>query len=521
MRFSSRDETCDSNTPSGPSTRTQGNGRIRRKSLDETIQSYQGSISNSSTHTISTIKSADTHKDLSGPSGRCFPPPISHHSSTFDHKSFHSLEKKNYSFRNQSPSTLCTTREPDSGSTSPFTPEQVLSSLLFSEDDFGICLPPPIPFPQDIVPTRAEAPGPSPTVFAAPPPPLNGPLVKSYGDSQLFATTQISTADTPAIGPTSFFPSQTVRIGTSVNFKKKKGSLGFRSGLRKSVDFRGSNKRPDVSAPYDPVHVHHVDLNSITGKFTILPGTRQEFFQDNRISKHDQEKDSLATIEFSLCDDWEMMRNDALKVPRPPPPCTVGKEPTANTEVFKLVDSRLTSTGLGIPRFPPLFSDSSKLLSLKPPKTVHSRAQSSSGSQVVSTTHPPVSCRPFPSPPPVRLDLDLSDSQQALPKPPRNDTLVRGSLTGDQLSPEPQTSVGATAMISPVTERQTQPTMVPLQQSEVAASLEKSAGAIPRRREKRTENKENDADLMKRLQGICKNADPTRLYRNLVKIGQG
>jgi len=43
--------------------------------------------------------------------------------------------------------------------------------------------------------------------------------------------------------------------------------------------------------------------------------------------------------------------------------------------------------------------------------------------------------------------------------------------------------------------------------------------ATPRRREKK--NIQNDTDIVKRLQAICTDADPTRLYRNLVKIGQG
>ena len=42
-------------------------------------------------------------------------------------------------------------------------------------------------------------------------------------------------------------------------------------------------------------------------------------------------------------------------------------------------------------------------------------------------------------------------------------------------------------------------------------------GAAPRRREK----KEDDSDIIRRLQQICTDADPTRLYRNLVKIGAG
>jgi p21-activated kinase 1 len=546
MRFSSRDETCDTNTPSGSSSRTPMNGGIRRKPSNETIQSYQGSISNSSVHTISTAESSDTHKDLFDLPRQCSTPAVSHHSSEpstgqypfiFYHKSLHSLEKQTTLLRNQSLSTICTAGEPnsdceyDSGPTSPSTPKQEpgFSSLPTLEDEAEIYLPPTPRSPQTIVPTgptrsKALTPStgtiPSP-VFAAPPPPLNDPLLKSYGKSP---TTEISTADTPSIRPTPFFPPPTDRIGTrsrarssgTVTFKEKKGILSFMNGLRKSVDFRDSNKRLEVSAPYDPVHVQHVDIDSITGKLTILPGKRQEFLQDNHISKHDQEKDSLATIELSHGNDWDTMRYDALKVPRPHTP---GMAPPVYPEVSKPVDGGLTSTGLRVPRFPRPLSDSSKLMSLPLPKTGHARAHSSSGSQDVSTTHSPASHRPFP-PPPARPNLDLFNSQQALPKPPYDDTPVRGNATGDR-SPEPQASVKVTTTTSPVTERLAQPTTAPPQQSAVAASSAKSAGASPRRREKKKQGKTNDADLMKRLQGICKDADPTRLYRNLVKIGQG
>jgi p21-activated kinase 1 len=103
----------------------------------------------------------------------------------------------------------------------------------------------------------------------------------------------------------------------------------------------------------------------------------------------------------------------------------------------------------------------------------------------------------------------LSNSQQAQPKPPpRNDPLARGNTPGDRRSPELQTSVKTTPTTSPVTERR-------------SPSLAKSAGATPRRREKKKGNKANDAELMKRLQGICRDGDPTQSYHNLVKIGQG
>lgn len=63
----------------------------------------------------------------------------------------------------------------------------------------------------------------------------------------------------------------------------------------------------------------------------------------------------------------------------------------------------------------------------------------------------------------------------------------------------------------------------PAQPSAAAASLQKAAAAgvaTPRRREKKGD-KDKEADIVKRLQAICTDADPTKLYRSLVKIGAG
>ena len=63
------------------------------------------------------------------------------------------------------------------------------------------------------------------------------------------------------------------------------------------------------------------------------------------------------------------------------------------------------------------------------------------------------------------------------------------------------------------------------QPSAAAASLQKTAaaagGATPRRREKKEKDIAKEADIVKRLQQICTAADPTKLYRKLVKIGAG
>jgi hypothetical protein len=503
MRFSSQDETCDSNTPWSSSSRTSVYGGIRRSI--ETIES----ISNSSVHTYST---ADTHKDFSDPPAVSHPTsesPTDQYFSNFDSKSFHSLGKPTSLSRNQSLSTIRTTREPESdgeddsgGSTLPSTPkrESSSSSLSTLEDEAEISSPHTPRSPQTTVPTRAKAPSLSPSsssspVFAAPYPPLNAPLKKSsYGDSQLYATTEIPTPYTPVIGPPPFFPPPTERIGTrsrarsssnAITFKEKKGIIGFMNGLRKSVDFR------------------------------IFPGKLQEILQDNRVPKHDQEKD-LPAIEFFNGRDWETMRNHALQVPRPPLPRFPGMAPAADPEVSKPADDSLT-TGLRVPRFQRPISYNLKQLTLPLPKSGHSRAHSSGNLQVLSTNH-----SPFPPLPPMRPNLDLSNFQQALPKPPRIDTLVRGYATGDRRSPELPASAKATPTTSPVTERRAQPTTTLQRRSAVTASLAKSTRAIPRRRvKKKKTNEASDADLMKRLQGICKDADPSRSYQNLVKIGQG
>ena len=182
---------------------------------------------------------------------------------------------------------------------------------------------------------------------------------------------------------------------------------------------------------------------------------------------------------------------------------------------------------------------STKRPSPPPPKKAHS----SGAQQGLSGAHPPGSYRPAPSPPqPAQPNLDRSSSQRVAPKPPRSDPLVRANTTKDRRSPAPpapvkaprespnsstadlpaKSQVTAVTVNAPVPERKApQPNAGPQQQSAAVASLAKTAGATPRRREKKKEDKANDADIVKRLQQICTDADPTRLYRNLVKIGQG
>ena len=410
MGFFSRKETYDSYTPSVSSSRTSRNRSLHRKTSKEAIQSYRGSISNSSVHTTST---AATRKDLFDRSGQG----SGGDSSNSDPKSLHAFEKSTFGFRNQSQSSVGTIRKPkfNSSSAANFAPKQKVRSLNEDEES-------PLPSTRSSVYRLPTPPDPSPSssrIHDVPrPTPLDGSITKPYGDSQPFATTEIPTADKPPVRhhsslppptdrmgvtyrspivpstkeatslsrtdtnlkssrqsiqayqellsnvnvhaaaaanykdpfvpsgqalPTpsshnaskpsrqsiqeyqellsnanihaaaaassatfspsvpvkSFYPSPADRMGTiprsrsgTVTAKGKKGMLGF------MTDFLNSNKRPEISTPYDPVHLTHVGFNSSTGEFTGLPKEWQQLLQDSGISKSDQEKNPLAVMEI-------------------------------------------------------------------------------------------------------------------------------------------------------------------------------------------------------------------------------
>ena len=99
--------------------------------------------------------------------------------------------------------------------------------------------------------------------------------------------------------------------------------LGFMS------DLLGSNKRVEISTPYDPVHLTHVGFNTSTGEFTGLPKEWQQLLQDSGISRTEQEKNPEAVMEIVKFyqegggDVWDKM-GGALKtgppiLPAPPP----------------------------------------------------------------------------------------------------------------------------------------------------------------------------------------------------------
>jgi hypothetical protein len=90
----------------------------------------------------------------------------------------------------------------------------------------------------------------------------------------------------------SSFPTNGTRFRSNTTSKGKKGMLGFMSELL------NSNKRLEISTPYDPVHLTHVGFNTSTGEFTGLPKEWQQLLQDSGISRMEQEKNPEAVFEI-------------------------------------------------------------------------------------------------------------------------------------------------------------------------------------------------------------------------------
>jgi p21-activated kinase 1 len=125
---------------------------------------------------------------------------------------------------------------------------------------------------------------------------LSNPIAASPSDPAFFA--DVNENSVPVMPMTEYnnLPQSNSGLGSrsrsGTTTKSKKGMLGFMS------EFLNQSKRPEISTPYDPVHLTHVGFNSSTGEFTGLPKEWQQLLQESGISRQEQEKNPLAVMEI-------------------------------------------------------------------------------------------------------------------------------------------------------------------------------------------------------------------------------
>ena len=294
----------------------------------------------------------------------------------------------------------------------------------------------------------------------------------------------------------------------------------------------------------------HVGFNSSTGEFTGMPKEWQQLLQESGITRQEQEKHPQAIMEVVKFYQETHAQGDQIwdklgNLPAQPPPLQ-----TPNTPGF--FPGGIHTSGPA----PPSSFQASRPAPAPPGSGSGGRKPSiGAGGAPITGPLPLQPYRPAPTPPStVPPALDRSNSSHTTPKSPaaidqlaraktqreRNSAvpdIKRPNTAQDDRRPAyaPATSVSVpqtsrTAPAPPTGEgartRERPPPGGPAATGGPTPAVAKLQGqhaagqATPRRREKKKDTG-NGEDIVKRLQAICTDADPTRLYRNLAKIGQG
>ncbi|KAF9363327.1 signal transducing kinase of the PAK, partial [Mortierella sp. NVP85] len=252
------------------------------------------------------------------------------------------------------------------------------------------------------------------------------------------------------------------------------------------TDLLSSDKKIEISSPYNPVHLTHVGYNLDTGEFTGLPKEWQQLLQESGISKQDQAAHPQAVIDIIgfYTDSQKGKQNDAVwkKFGHTVEPAKTSKPSVPPEQHISPEHNRPTQAPPPLaPR--PVF-DSSRLPPNPPP------AKKPPITQPKEVT--PGDKQELPDDEPVAEPTPISPPPPKAPPPKPKKTPHHQGTTA---APPPKPSHGAPSA----------PT-----------------GATPRLREKKADKDAvSSQEVIRRLQAICTDADPTKLYRNLVKVGQG
>ncbi|PWN51839.1 Pkinase-domain-containing protein [Violaceomyces palustris] len=288
-------------------------------------------------------------------------------------------------------------------------------------------------------------------------------------------------------------------------------------------DVFSAQKKIEISTPYDPVHLTHVGFNSDTGEFTGLPREWQQLLSDHGITKQDQEANPQAVMDIVAfyqdtqnnadSDDAVWRKFGGAKGASSGLP---GANSTENDDVARVGVNGQTLYEK--PRAAP-----------PPPGGVVAKK---------SLRRPPSGeIRPAPPPPPPPSQDETLKASRPAPKPAGRSASLKqkSSATSSGRAPEMPSMAASSTSTATVNASAVKGNLTSSSQTSLTTGLGHGSAsskpstkpsaaptgtAVPRRRDTK-KNAVKDADVIAKLQAICTDADPTKLYRNLVKIGQG
>ncbi|RHZ63361.1 signal transducing kinase of the PAK [Aspergillus turcosus] len=348
--------------------------------------------------------------------------------------------------------------------------------------------------------------------------------------------------------------------GTKVFGRSKKSS--FSSFVNSML---GSPRGIKISAPENPVHVTHVGYDNRTGQFTGLPKEWQRLLQENGISKKEQEEHPQTMVDIMRFYEKNARGDDEVwhKFDH----AYAHHQPTASTPVAQRT-SPPTS-----PRFPQNHEGSFENPRAPPPiprgAPAATQAMSPPIGGLVPNRAPPkppapanmTPARPAPQPPVARPPQDAYANQFGTPPIPESEPLPseaqhsRANSKANGVQPQ-WVQPSAIASAAQYQQQQEQ-AMAAAQQALVQKQLERSRSQrqqqsrgpepkqptqpgqlqhaddhsaalqgpqkqpVPAARPRQRARQSNTVDVRARLLAICSPGDPTKLYYNLNKIGQG
>ncbi|KAJ5267160.1 hypothetical protein N7478_009968 [Penicillium angulare] len=322
----------------------------------------------------------------------------------------------------------------------------------------------------------------------------------------------------------------------------------------------GSPRNVKISAPENPVHVTHVGYDNQTGQFTGLPKEWQRLLQENGISKKEQEEHPQTMMDImrfyeknTRGDDdddevWHKFDNahgkdngqapsppgsprfpqnheGSFENPRSPPP--VPKGPRGAPSPAPMPTAVMS---------PPLGSMVPHRAPPKPPSMTPSRpAPQPPTSQGVSAQRPPepfgLGNPPIPETQPLQTEQrDPIGSRNGTPTPKTSNTVANPTQyqrQQEQIMAAAQQAIASKQLDRSRSQQQQQqqrqqPQIAPIATNIPQSSTDASATrAPPAARPRQPKRQSNIMDVRQRLLTICNPADPTQIYYNLNKIGQG
>lgn len=308
-------------------------------------------------------------------------------------------------------------------------------------------------------------------------------------------------------------------VSGSISSRKSRGFKGFINTMSQLAN--GSSRKLEIGTPYDAVHVTHVGFDFDSGEFTGLPKEWQKLLAESGISQTEQEQHPQAVMDIvKFYQDTTAKEYDQVweKLQYTGPG---KKSPEQYLDVSPAASQASISQLKSTPSMSPEVSPNER----NPTYTLK-KSQDKTIARVPFRVPPPPQrdAPPKPSPPIVIKKEDPTSGRKVGQRDVSGQSKVtNGGNPG---------AGGKTGQLQDIDGMPNQDGLQGLGIAEHVAShrppvpkgskppyMSDAASAQSRKREKKPQKA--DFDIVAKLNEICNPADPTKLYRSLVKIGQG